>query len=112
MEPTSLLSDKDPSNIPSITYAWVIMLSLLGGIASFMQKLKEGHTRVFNVIELIGECCVSALVGIITFFLCESADISRMKSAALVAISGHMGSKAMKLLEGVLSKSIPTSKNE
>lgn len=108
MEPTSIV-DKDPSNIPLLTYAWVLMLSLLGGIASFMQKLKAGHTRVFNVVEFIGECFVSALVGMITFFLCESAEISHMKSAALVAISGHMGSKAMKLLEGFLSKNLTSN---
>ena len=108
MEPINL-QDKDPSNIPLITYAWVLMLSLLGGIASFMQKLKAGHTRVFNVVEFVGECFISALVGIVTFFLCESADVSRVKAAALVAISGHMGSKAMKLLEGFLSKNLTSN---
>jgi len=104
------MDEKDPSNIPLLTYSWVLMLSLLGGIASFMQKLKAGHTRVFNIVEFIGECCISALVGMITFFLCESADVSRMKSAALVAISGHMGSKAMKLLESILSKNLTPEK--
>jgi hypothetical protein len=100
----NVMPDKDPANIPLITYAWVFGMSVLGGVASFMKKLKDGHARAFNVIELIGEMATSALVGVVTFFLCESAEMDRVKSAALVAVAGHMGSKAIRLLEQILSK--------
>lgn len=88
-----------PATIELITYLWVFALSILGGVVSFYNKLKKGHTRVFNIMELIGEIGTSAFAGIITFYLCEWAEISPMLTAAFVGISGHMGSRAIFKME-------------
>ena len=96
--------DKDPTSYPFITYAWVLGLSALGGFVSFMNKLKEGKTRVFNIVEFMGEIATSAFTGVITFWLCENAQFSPLITAALVGVSGHMGSRAINLIEELLSK--------
>lgn len=88
-----------PATIELITYVWVLALSILGGVVSFYNKLKVGHTRVFNIMELMGEIGTSAFAGIITFYLCEWAEISPMLTAAFVGISGHMGSRAIFKME-------------
>lgn len=87
--------DKDPSTYPLITYLWVIALASWGGAVSFINKVKTGDARAFNVVELIGEIVTSGFVGVLTFWLCEAANFNPLITAALVGISGHMGSRAM-----------------
>lgn len=89
------MNESGPENYPLVTYSWVILLSIWGGIISFYRKVKEGRTRAFNIVEFIGEIATSALVGLITFYLAESAHINQVMTAALVAISGHMGSRLL-----------------
>ena len=96
--------EKDPTSYPLLTYAWVLGLSVLGGFVSFINKLKEGKTRAFNIAEFLGEIATSAFTGVITFWLCENAQFSPLITAALVGISGHMGSRAISLFEEFLSK--------
>lgn len=94
--------EKDPSNYGVLTYLWVIILSSWGGVVSFMRKQRQGKVRPFNFAELIGEIGTSAFVGMITFLLCEWSNTPSMLSAALIAISGHMGSRALFGLEQVV----------
>ena len=93
---------KDPTTFSLLTYGWVVLLAALGGVASFVRKLRAGVVRSWNLAELAGEIVVAGFTGIITFFLCEAAGIDRMMTAALVGISGHMGSRALFMLEKLL----------
>lgn len=86
---------KDPTTYSLLTYFWVFGLSTWGGISSFLRKRREGAVRPFNFTELVGEIVTSAFAGVLTFYLCEAADINQLWSAALVGISGHMGSRAI-----------------
>lgn len=96
------MPDKDPSTYSLITYIWVSGLSAWGGVVSWFQKRKEGQSRPFNFVELIGEIFTSSFIGVITFLLCESANMSGLLSAPLIAISGHMGNKLLFALEKVV----------
>ena len=78
-----------------LTWAWVVGISLLGGFVSFYQKLKAGHVRAWNFTEFVGEMATSALVGIITFKLCQWQGFSADLAPALVGITSHMGSRAL-----------------
>ena len=89
------MPEKDPSTYGLITYLWVTGLAAWGGLVSFYRKVKSGETRAFNVAELIGEIATSAFTGLITFWLCEAAQLDPLVTAALVGISGHMGSRAL-----------------
>lgn len=89
------MPEKDPTTYSAITYAWVFALASWGGAVSFWRKVKNGDTRICNISELIGELITSAFAGIITFWLAESAGINPLVTAALVGISGHMGSRAI-----------------
>lgn len=93
------MHEKDPSTYSLITYLWVTGLAAWGGLVNFYRKVKSGETRAFNVTELIGEIVTSAFAGLITFWLCEAAQIHPLVTAALVGISGHMGSRAIYQLE-------------
>jgi hypothetical protein len=93
------MPEKDPSTYGLLTWAWVIMLSGWGGLVSFLRKRRLGQARPFNIMELLGEIFTSAFVGVVTFLICEAGGISPMVTAALVAICGHMGSRAIFHLE-------------
>ncbi|CAB4202313.1 LydA-like holin [uncultured Caudovirales phage] len=87
-----------------ITIFWVSGLAIMGGIANYAKKVNDKIIKRFSLFELIGEVFISGFVGIITFLLCESAHIDLKLTAALVGISGHMGSRAIFLIEQVVNK--------
>lgn len=88
------------------TMIWVVVLSMLGGIAGYIRKLKQGFTKRFSVTELIGEMFVSSFVGIVTFFLCKSSGFEETLTAAIVGLSSHMGSRAIYIIEVLVRKKI------
>ena len=89
------MPEKDPSNYSWITYLWVLAISSWGGIVGFHRKMQAGILRPFNVVEFVGEIAASAFVGMITFWLCELGNFPQLMTAALVGITGHMGSRAL-----------------
>lgn len=93
------MPEKDPASYSLITYGWVLALSILGGAASFFGKVKAGAARWFNIAELIGETFISAFAGVCTFYLCEWSGFNPLLTAVLVAIAGHMGTRAIFVLE-------------
>src|SRR3990172_10606252 len=94
--------EKSPFDYSVLTYAWVILLSMFAGFTSFLRKLKAGAVRPFNIVEFVGELAASALVGLITFSLCEESGVPRLYAAAAIAISGHAGGRLMFILEKML----------
>jgi len=95
---------KDPTTYSWITYSWVLFLSMLGGFVSFARKTKSGYSKPWGVAEFIGELATSAFAGLVTFYLCEAGKLSPLLTAALVGISGHMGSRAIYQFEIIMRK--------
>lgn len=100
------MPEKDPTSYTLLTYAWVIALSFVGGMVSFTRKVRDGVARKFNFTEFIGEIVTSGFVGVITFWLCEWSGVHPLLTAALVGISGHMGSRAIFKLEQLVERFI------
>lgn len=88
-----------PFDYSVLTYIWVMALAALGGIVSFYGKVKSGAVRAFNFTELAGELFTSGFAGLLTFWLCRSANMNEFISAVLIGISGHMGSRAIFAIE-------------
>lgn len=93
------MPEKDPTTYSLITYSWVGLLASWGGMVNWLKKRKAGQSRPFNITELIGELMTSAFSGVLTFWLCEASDIQPLITAAMVGISGHMGSRALYQIE-------------
>lgn len=98
------MPEKDPTAISIIMYGWVIVLAWWGGIVNYIKKMKSGEVRRFNITEFVGDIITSGFSGMITFYLCQASELNQFATAALVGISGHMGSRAIFLLEQALSK--------
>lgn len=83
---------------------WMVFVASLGGAVSFRQKVKDGHSRPWNLTEFIGEMFVSAVAGLITYWICKGVGMNEYLTAAAVAISGHMGARAFFLAERTLEQ--------
>ena len=99
----------DPSNYSLITYIWVILLSLWGGIVHHIKKVKAGVVARFSLSELVGDLFISGFIGVMTFYLCEYAGVDKMLTAFLVGISSHMGTRGLMMLEEVAAKKFGVS---
>lgn len=86
------------------TYVWVLVISMLGGMAAFFRKVRDGKARPFNIPEFVGELFISAFAGVVTFWFCSWAGMNEWLTAAFVGISGHMGSRALFVSEGPLER--------
>ena len=94
--------EKDPNNSALFVelmrqvmpYLSTIFLSTWGGLVNHITKLRSGEKK-FQAKELISDLVVSTFAGLITFYFCRAASVSETMSAVLVAISGHMGTRAI-----------------
>jgi hypothetical protein len=103
-----MIDKTPPPDLPAhlaelLPWAWVAFVSILGGVASFLQKMKTGHVRAWNFTEFVGEMAAAGLTGIITANLCDSMGSSAPLKYALVGISSHMGSRALFKLEAMFT---------
>jgi hypothetical protein len=97
------MPEKDPTTYSLLTYFWVALLSAWGGAVNWLARRRSGETRPFNFAELIGELMTSAFTGILTFWMCEWSGVDPLMTAALVGISGHMGSRAIYQMERLVT---------
>jgi len=95
-----------------ISWSWIVALSLLGGLAAFVRKMRANHVRVWNFTELIGEIVISGLAGLVIAHLCQWREFPMSLTYALTGIGAHMGSRALFKLEAILDAKFPASKGD
>lgn len=99
--------DNDP-RIPGldalVTYLGVLVVSGWGGVVSWIQRRRSGQARPFSFVELVGEIATSSFCGLIAFWLCQEAELSKYLTAAIIGVAGHMGSRGLFLLERALAR--------
>lgn len=79
-------------------YIWLIMLAFWGGTASYISRIRRKQLP-FSIIELVGEWCISGFAGVVTMQICLDTGLSIYITAAATGISGHMGGRAIYLIE-------------
>lgn len=93
------MPDKDPANWSAATWALALLMPLGGGFINWYARVKTGHTRAFNLLELIGEVFTSGFVGLWVFMLLASYDHPAGLCAAASGVSGHMATRLLFLIE-------------
>jgi hypothetical protein len=66
---------------------------------SWYGKVRAGELPPWSIHSLVGELATSALAGLLAFWLCEWAGFAPLLTASLAGIAGHMGAKAITVLE-------------
>jgi len=80
-------------------YAFLLSVALLGGLVSWVAKVRKGQAQASNLMSLMGELATSAFAGLLAFWICEASGVSPLLTAGLVGIAGHMGTRAIAELE-------------
>jgi hypothetical protein len=102
----SNMPEKDPNNTALIgeffkqllPYLSTLFLSCWGGIVSYIQRLRIHKSR-FNWKDLTFDLVISSFAGLLTHFFCEYSNVGGSMSAILIAVSGHMGTRAIASFE-------------
>jgi hypothetical protein len=95
---------RDPQNYSFVTYAWVFAMAMLGGVAHNIKKLKDGTLARFSLSELVGDLIISGFLGVVTFFLCEYAELEPILTAAIVGMSAHQGTRGIYFIEELIAR--------
>ena len=88
-------------------YIWFIVLAVWGGTANYISRIRRDKAIRFSVAELTGEWTISALAGLLTAYLCAEMEFSYYITAVAVAIAGHMGGRALYLIEDMTRRRFP-----
>lgn len=90
---------KNPLDYSVKQYGFTLAVALLGGLVSWLAKVRKGDASPWNVMQLVGELCTSAFAGLLAFWLCEWSGAPPLLSAAMTGIAGHMGTRAIATFE-------------
>lgn len=85
-------------------WALAVGMSLMGGFVNWYGRVKAGHARVFNFVEIIGEFVVSGFVGLGVFMAMVGVGFDIGISAPAAGVGGHMGTRLLFLLERYTEK--------
>ena len=93
------MPEKDPTTWNLATWILVMSMAAGGGIVNWYARVKQGHTRAFNFIELLGEIFTSGFVGLGVFMLADAWDQPIGVCAAAAGVGGHMATRLLFAVE-------------
>lgn len=79
----------------------IFLLSLWGGLVSYLGKLKSGSVKRFNFVELIIEFTISSFAGLVIGFIALSFNFSPYFAMALAGVAGHAGGRTVFFLNKI-----------
>ena len=100
------MPEKDPGNWALSTWILALSMAMGGGVINWYAKLRSGHVRAFNFIELIGEIFTSGFVGLGMFMLLDSWDQPAGLCAAAAGVSGHMATRLLFAVERAVERQL------
>jgi hypothetical protein len=88
---------QNPFGYPIKQYVTVLIVACAGGLVKHINSAKR-----ISVAKFVVDIITSGFTGVLTFWVCESANIHGPMSAILIATGGLMGNKAFKEFEAIL----------
>ena len=87
-----------------LPYIWYLVLAMWGGLARYLIDLQRDSSLKFSFFKLCANVIISGFAGVITLNLVDHFNISSSLGAAMIAVSGHAGVRAVEKLEALLLK--------
>jgi hypothetical protein len=98
--------DIDPPKIPNFAqFVAALCFAGFGGMAGYLHKIKMDR-RHFGAVDMLMSMIVSGFCGVTAFFVCRASGISDAWSAALVGMSGFMGGESLRIMFGIVRRSL------
>lgn len=95
---------KDPTTWTLATWLLAVGMSCAGGLINWYSRVRLGHTRAFNVVELIGEIFTAGFVGLGVFMAGMSLGQPMGLCAALAGVGGHMATRLLFAVERFIER--------
>lgn len=93
------MPEKDPTTWTAATWLLALGMAFGGGLVNWYAKIKRGHTRAFNIVELVGEIFSSGFVGLAVFMGLAAVDQPVGVCAAAAGVGGHMATRLLFTVE-------------
>lgn len=100
------MPEKDPTTWTMATWLLALGMAFGGGAVNWYARVKRGHTRAFNMIELMGEIFTSGFVGSGVFMLLEGMGQNLGICAAGAGVGGHMATRLLFAIERAIETRI------
>ena len=100
------MPEKDPTTWTAATWLLALGMAFGGGIVNWYARVKRGHTRAFNIVELIGEIFTSGFVGLGVFMILAGFDYPVGICAAASGVGGHMATRLLFAVERMIEARI------
>lgn len=97
---------KSPLSYSLREYGVILGIALLGGFARWYMAVRRGDAGMFSISALVGELAVSAFAGLLTFWACESLNMSPLITAAAAGLAGHAGGSGIAWLERLAKRHV------
>lgn len=104
------MPEKDPSNWALGTWLIGLAMACSGGLVNWYSKVKSGHAKPFNIVELIGEIFTSGFVGMGVFMALDAWNQPLGLCAAAAGVTGHMATRFLFAVEQVVESHIDKMK--
>lgn len=98
------MNDNDPSMLNEfgtwVTCLWITGISILSGFIRYYQKVDKRNVR-HSIFSAFGEVAISTLMSMISFALCDYANLDWHYTVVIVGYSSYKGTSAMMKLVSV-----------
>jgi hypothetical protein len=95
---------RNPLQISLAEYGLMLSIAILGGLVSWIRKVKSGDLPPWSLAQLIGEMVISAFAGLLTFWAATAIGMQLVVIAPLAGMAGLAGSKGLALAERYAQK--------
>lgn len=95
-----------------LAYAWVAFLSIFGGTAYNVKKIKDGHLKRFSISEWVGDIVIAGFIGLMTYYLCMYSGVNQAMTGVLVGICSHQGTRGIAIIEETLFRKFGIRKED
>ena len=92
--------------LPVLTFAWVMGLSLLSGLATYFNRICHGEKMLSPYVTFFLDLIYCQMAGMITYFLAISAGTDGLLTAALVSAGSHMGARLIFAVESLVIRAV------
>lgn len=108
------MPEKTPLDYPMVQYLLVALLGSIGGFVSIIQEFIEQIGKCWKraIARAIASMVTSGFCGVLAFWLCESLGVKPLMTAFVIGISGHMGGRALKIVEKIVVDKINSINGE
>ena len=90
--------------VPLITWYWVVGLSFLSGIASYLQRYQGDKKVKHPLLSFIYDIVYCQLAGLLTFFICIATDVEGFHQAIAISLGSHMGVRLINSLNALFKR--------